>query len=148
MYIAVWASVVLVGADFGATYLMRARAAKPQQEASASETRKIHELNVPIIRDGAVKGYVVVQLSYIVDLAVAAKLSVPPEPFVTDETFQYIYGDEKIDFAHLDKLDLGKMTETLVMRVNARMRANVITEMGVIECSFLVNAEHKDKDKS
>jgi len=66
---------------------------------------------------------------------------------VIDETFQYIYGDEKIDFAHLDKLDLGKMTEQLIQRVNTRLRANVITDMGVIECNFLVNSEGSSHPK-
>ena len=31
------------------------------------------------------------------------------------------------------------------MRVNTRMKANVITDMGVLECNFLLNAEAKPK---
>ena len=100
---------------------------------------------MPIIRDGAVKGYVVVQLNYVVDLEAAKTLPAPPEAFVVDETFQYIYGDEKIDFAHLDRVDIGKMTESLIQRVNTRLRSNVITDMGVVEFNFLVNSEGKPK---
>ena len=140
---AVWCSLVLVGADFAMGYVTKMRAAKPAQSADAAafETRKCRELSVPIIRDGAVKGYVVVQLNYVVDLEAAKKLPAPPEAFVVDETFQYIYGDEKIDFAHLDRLDLGRMTETLIQKVNTRLRANVVTDMGVVEMNFLVNSE-------
>jgi hypothetical protein len=125
---------------------MRARANRPSPaEIAAYETRKTKEINVPIIRDGAVKGYVVIQLSYVVDLAVAKTLPVAPDPFVVDEAFQYIYGDDKIDFSQLDRLELDKMTQALIGRVNARVRANVITEMGVLECNFLVNNEAKPK---
>jgi hypothetical protein len=56
---------------------------------------------VPIIRDGTVKGYVVAQFSYVVDLAVVKTLPVPPEAIFVDEGFRYIYNDEKIDFTHM-----------------------------------------------
>jgi len=145
---AIWCSAMVAAGGFGADYVMKMKAAKENAKPEiALETRKTRELNVPIIRDGGVKGYVVVQLNYVVDLEVAKKLPAAPDPFVIDETFQYIYGDEKIDFAHLDKLDLGKMTESLIQRVNTRLRANVITDMGVIECNFLVNSEGSSHPK-
>jgi hypothetical protein len=139
---AMWCSAMVAAGGFAADAVMKMKAAKEAAKSEiALETRKTRELNVPIIRDGAVKGYVVVQLNYVVDLEIAKKLPAPPDAFVIDETFQYIYGDDRIDFAHLDKLDLGKMTEALVLRVNTRLRANVITDMGIIECNFLVNSE-------
>jgi hypothetical protein len=143
LFVAVWTAAVLTGSSFGAAYVMKMQAAKPAEKADAAafETRKTRELNVPIIRDGGVKGYVVVQLNYVVDLAVAKTLQTAPEPFVIDETFQYIYGDDKIDFRHLDHVDIGAMTEALIQRVNTRMRANVITDMGVAEFYFLVNSD-------
>ena len=145
---AIWCSAMVAAGGFGADYVMKMKAAKENAKPEiALETRKTRELNVPIIRDGAVKGYVVVQLNYVVDLEAAKKLPAAPDPFVIDETFQYIYGDDKIDFAHLDRLDLGKMTEALIQRVNTRLRANVITDMGVIECNFLVNSEGSSHPK-
>jgi hypothetical protein len=147
LFVAIWACLVMVGATFGASYVMKMQAAKDAAKPaeSAFETRKSRELNIPIIRDGAVKGYVVVQLNYVVDLEAAKTLPAPPEAFVIDETFQYIYGDEKIDFAHLDRVDIGKMTESLIQKVNTRLRSNVITDMGVVEFNFLVNSESKGK---
>ena len=150
LFVALWCCVVMLGASFAANYVAKMKSAKPGEaaEAAAFETRKSRELNVPIIRDGAVRGYVVIQLNYVVDLEAAKKLQAPPEAYVVDETFQYVYGDDKIDFAHLDRLDLGKMTETLIQRVNTRLRANVITDMGVVECNFLVNSEGTPKGKT
>ena len=143
LIVAIWCCAMVAGGSYGGAYFIKMQAAKEKAKAEniQLETRKTHELSIPIIRDGGVKGYVVVQLNYVVDLEVAKKLPAPPDAFVVDETFQYIYGDEKIDFAHLDKLDLGKMTEALIQRVNTRMRSNVITDMGVVECNFLVNSE-------
>ena len=43
----------------------------------------------------------------------------------------------------MDKLELSKLTSTLMQKVNARMKADVITDIGVIECAYLLNAEAK-----
>jgi len=147
LFVAIWACLVMVGATFGASYMMKMQTEKETAKSTdaAFETRKSRELSIPIIRDGAVKGYVVVQLNYVVDLEAAKTLPAPPEAFVIDETFQYIYGDEKIDFAHLDRVDIGKMTEILIQKINTRLRSNVITDMGVVEFNFLVNSEGKGK---
>jgi hypothetical protein len=144
--IGLWACVVTVAASHGMASLMQARASRPAQApVAASEVRKTKEINVPIIRDGAVKGYLVTQLSYVVDLAVEKKLATPPDAFVVDETFRYVYTDEKIDFTHLDKLELEKMTRDLIQKVNSRMKADVITEMGIQECNFFLAADTKNK---
>jgi len=140
---------VMFGASVEVDAYLKSRArATPAEEAAASETRKTKEINVPIIRDGGVKGFVVLQLSYVVDLREAKKLPVEPDPFVVDEAFRYIFDDDKIDFTHLDKIELDKMIRALIFRVNTRTKSQVISDMGVLECNFLLNAEAKLDGKS
>jgi hypothetical protein len=146
LFVGIWACLVTLAASYEAASLMQARANRPVVVvAGPSEPRRSKEINVPVIRDGVVKGYVVVQLSYVVDLVVARTLPVPPEAIFADETFRFIYDDERIDFTHLDKIQLSKLTSNIMKNVNARMKADVITDVGVIECTFLLNAEAKPK---
>ena len=146
LFVAVWACLITLAASYGVNVYLQKRADNPAPAvAVVAESRKTKEINIPIVRDGGVKGYVVMELSYVVDVGVAQKLPVQPDPFVIDEAFKYIYDDDKIDFAHLDKLELEKMTRILVVRLNQRLKAEVITEMGVLECNFLLNAETKPK---
>ena len=146
LFIGVWVCIVMIGATFGITALLQSRAKSgPAAVVVVSETRKTKEINIPVIRDGGVRGYVVAQFSYVVDVGIASKLPTQPDPFVVDEAFRYIYDDEKIDFAHLDRIELEKMTRTLIVRINQRLKSDVITEMGVLECNFLLNAEGKPK---
>ncbi len=146
VFIGLWACLITVAASYGMTSVMQARANREAQPpVAASQVRKTKEINIPIIRDGAVKGYVVTQLSYVVDLVVEQKLATPPDVFIVDEAFRYIYSDEKIDFAHLEKVELDKMTRALIPKVNARMKADVVTEMGILECNFFLAAEAKSK---
>jgi hypothetical protein len=146
LFVAIWACLIAMAANFGTISLLQTRASRAAQPpAAASDVRKTKEINIPIIRDGAVKGYVVTQLSYVVDLAVEKKLATPPDAFVVDEAFRYIYGDEKIDFARLDKLELGKMTQDLIQKINSRLKAGVVTDMGILECNFFLASEAKTK---
>lgn len=105
----------------------------------AYETRKSKEINVPIIRHGSIQGFVVTQFNYVVDLSIAKKLSTQPELFVLDEALQYIYSNERIDFSHLERIDLQAMTEYLKQRVNTRANANLLTDMGIISLNFISN---------
>jgi hypothetical protein len=146
LFVGVWACLVTLAASYETTSLIRDRANRPAQlSASAFESRKSREINVPIIRDGVVRGYVVAQFSYVVDLAVAKTLPTPPEAYFVDETFRYIYDDESLNFQHLDKIGLEKLTSTLMQKVNARLKAQVISDVGVVECSYLLNTEAKAK---
>lgn len=146
VFIGLWACLVTVAASYGMTSMMQSRANRSAEPpVAASEVRKTKEINIPIIRDGAVKGFVVTQLSYVVDVAVEKKLATPPDAFIVDEAFRYIYTDERIDFAHLEKIELDKMTRALIQKVNSRMKADVLTEMGILECNFFLAAETKTK---
>ncbi len=141
-----WACLTTLAAGYATTHF-RAMAARPAVvEANApKEVKKTKEFNVPKIRDGVVKGYIVAQLSYVVDNSAAAKAPLPPDAFIVDEAFRYIYNDPSIDFDHLETFDLTKMTKALVKNVDARLGANVITDIGIQEFTFLTVAQAKTR---
>ena len=107
------------------------------------ETHKTREINIPKIRNGAIQGYAVTQLSYVVDSAVEKKAGVPAEVFVADETFRLIYDDEAIDFNKLEKVDLNALARSLVKNVNARLRAEVVKDIAFQEFTFLPFSESR-----
>ena len=139
-----WACLTTLAAGYAMSHLREA-GAKPQVAAAASarETKKTKEINVPKIRDGVVKGYIVVQLSYVVDDNAQKKTPLPPDPFIVDEAFRYIYDDPAIDFDHLDAFDINKMTKSLISNVNTRMTAPVVVDIGIQELTFLSTAQAK-----
>jgi len=142
-----WACLATLATGYAMTHVREVLARPPAVAASttARDSRKTKEINVPKIRDGAVKGYVVVALSYIVDTDAIKKSPVPPDAFVVDEAFRYLYDDATIDVDHLETFDLGKMTKTLVKSVNARMSADVVVDMGIQEFTFLSATQAKQR---
>ena len=102
----------------------------------ATEARKTHEINVPRIKDGAVRGYAVMLLSYTVDLGAMRKAEMAPDSILVDEAFRYVYDDDSIDFDHLDRFDLAKMSKALIHSVNARVKGDVLVDVGVQEFTY------------
>jgi hypothetical protein len=131
------ASAATVTAEIGTRQLLVLReeraAASPQRQ---TEARKTHEINVPRIKNGSVTGYAVMLLSYTVDLAALKTAAMAPDSILVDEAFRYVYNDDTIDFDHLDRFDLAKMSKALVHSVNARVKGDVMVDVGVQEFTY------------
>ena len=96
----VWACIVTVGASLAISYWKESHAAlAPRQEyTDGLAYEKTRVINVPMIAEGSVQGYVVTQLAFTADAKVLRQLPVSPEAYVVAEAFGNVYGDEKIDF--------------------------------------------------
>ena len=101
-----------------------------------TEARKTHEINVPRIKDGAIKGYAVMLLSYTVDLSALKTAEIVPDSILVVEAFRYVYNDDTIDFDHLDRFDFAKMSKALVGAINARVKSDVVVDVGVQEFTY------------
>src|ERR1700735_4515563 len=104
--------------------------------ARTTEARKTHEINVPRIKDGVIKGYAVMLLSYTVDLSALRTAGMAPDSILVDEAFRYVYSDDTIDFDHLDRFDFAKMSKALVGAINARVKSDVVVDVGVQEFTY------------
>ena len=135
------AALVACAAAFaGAIGAREAIALHEQRAASAAprttESRKTHEINVPRIKNGAVKGYAVMMLSYTVDVGAMKRAERAPDSILVDEAFRYVYNDDTIDFDHLDRFDFAKMSKELARLVNARVKGEVVVDVGVQEFTY------------
>lgn len=98
---------------------------------------KTRQITVPRISDGKIQGYVIARFVFTVDAQTAHKLAVPPEIFVVDEAFRAIYGDEKLDFDSLERVDLSGLTAQIVTDVNARVQPDLVKEILVEQFDYV-----------
>jgi hypothetical protein len=131
------AAGAVIAAEAGTDKFLALREAHPAGVASrTTEARKTHEINVPRIKDGAIKGYAVMLLSYTVDMSSLKTAAMAPDSILVDEAFRYVYDDDTIDFDHLDRFDLAKMSKAIIRAVNARVKADVVVDVGVQEFTY------------
>jgi hypothetical protein len=135
----IWACIVTVGASLAISSWMESRAgtAPKQEYLEGLVYEKTRVMNVPMIAEGAVQGYIVAQLIYTADGKVLRQLPVPPEAFVVDEAFRGIYGDQKLDFKNLARYDLTLFTKTVKERVNKRMQSEVLQDVLVQDFNYV-----------
>ena len=76
----------------------RAGSAQAASAARVYEFHKTRVINVPIVSDGALEGYVIVQFLYAIDARAAETLNVSPDAYLMDRAFRTLYGDPRLDF--------------------------------------------------
>lgn len=135
----IWVCAMMTGASYGVAYWKtRGHTLVPKQEyLEGIEYEKTKVINVPMIANGAVQGYIVAQFVFTIDAKTLRQLTVPPESFVVDEAFRRIYGDETLDFNNLSRFDLAELTAAIKDRVNERMQANIIQEVLVEDFNYV-----------
>jgi len=138
----VWICLVTAAAGYGAASwkVQQAEAPAPTQKPEKLLYHKTRPLNVPMIANGAVQGYVVVQFGY-TETPKAERLGMPLEAFLLDEAFRIIYSDPKLDFHHLERYDVASLTKELVKKVNHRLNEDAIKEVLVEEINFVSRDE-------
>jgi hypothetical protein len=142
--VGVWACLATLASSYATTYFRAAFAkSSTEQKTAAVETRKTKEIDIPKIRDGGLKGYVVTQFVYSVNTAEEKKLAISPDPFVVDETFRYLFNDDSIDLGDLRKYDLQKFSNTVMKNVNARLKAEIVTDVAIQEFTYMSTSEVK-----
>jgi len=137
-----WVLAVALGSSYAAAVIgipgkPGAASAKP-----ALEIEKTRVINVPMIAGGAVRGFIVAQFAYTVDVAKAKALPVSPDAFLLDEAFRAIYTDDKLDFLHLEKYDIGGLTKRVVAATNARLGEEVVHDVLVQDFTFISKEEN------
>jgi hypothetical protein len=140
----VWICLLTASAGYATIFLKPGHAVasvpedKPQGEAL--EYNKLPPINVPMIADGAVQGYVVAELGYTYNKNMS-KLTVPPDVYLLDEAFRKIYSDTTLDFHHLERYDVNGLTKQLAQRVNDRLHMIVVKDVLVQELNFFPKSE-------
>lgn len=138
MIAGVWGVLVALGVVFAVIFFGSPPPPGAKQDAKQQlNVEKTRVINVPMIANGAVQGFIVAQFAYTVDPKIAKTVNVQPDVFILDEAFRKIYTDDHLDFLHLEKYDLGALTKYLVQATNKRLGAELVRDVLVQDFSFV-----------
>ena len=133
-----WISGVTLGASYGAIMWQQKEKAGPGEPAKApTEQVQTKRINVPVITNGTLKGYVLAQFVFVVDAAALKTMTVKPDIYLIDEAFKVIYGGTAIDFRNPGKPDFSALSKTIKDSVNARLGAGFVQDVLVQELTYL-----------
>jgi hypothetical protein len=137
-----WVCAITLGAAYSMiVFKTRQAQAAAHVEVDKLRYEKARPINVPMIANGSVQGYVVAQFSYTSKTKDTAHATAPIEAFLLDEAFKTLYGDDKLDFRHLEKYDIAGLTKNLIERVNARLNSPMLEDVLLEEFNYISKEE-------
>lgn len=130
-------AVTLVSAYMMIAVKMHHAEAAAQAAVDKTDYEKTRPINVPMIANGAVQGYVIAQFAYTSNTDNKNQATVPIEAFILDEAFKTLYADDKLDFRHLEKYDIATLTKNLIDKVNVRLNGPMVKDVLVEEFNYI-----------
>ncbi|HEX2841765.1 hypothetical protein [Hyphomicrobium sp.] len=134
----IWASIMTLGATFGVLQWQKSQTPGQAVEGSKKlEELRTKAINVPIIGEGTIQGYMVAQFVFSVDSNVLKELPISPEVYVLDEAFKTIYAGEQVNFQNMKKQDLPELAKKLGENVNKRLGVDMVQDVLIEQLSYI-----------
>ncbi len=134
----IWASIMTLGATFGVLQWQKSNAPGQAVEGHKKLTElRSKAINVPIIGEGTIQGYMVAQFVFTVDANALKELPVSPEVYVLDEAFKTIYAGEQVNFQNMKKQDLPVLAKKLGENVNKRLGVDMVQDVLIDQLSYI-----------
>ena len=138
LLISVWiVSVTLAAAYFGHTMQSAPRPPGAEEAGKALTAVKLKSITVPVVADGALQGYVLTQLSISAKPDLLKNLPQPPDVLLGDEVFKTLYAEEQVDFKHIEKTDLARLSQKIRDSINSRAGAVVAEDVFIQELHYM-----------
>ncbi|MBB5751049.1 hypothetical protein [Prosthecomicrobium pneumaticum] len=143
LVIGLWACLVTLAASYAGAYWAAGLPPKAKEEPflAGLEYRRVDPINIPMILDGQIRGYVIAKLVFTADAATLRKLPIEPQIFVTDAAFSEIYTNGRVEFGKLSKYNLAEIMSNIKNNVNAKLNAPVIQEVLVDGLNYIDRTE-------
>ena len=136
--VGLWMCLATLASSYGAVYYMTHQmpGAEPDTRLGGLDYERLRPINVPILENGALQGYVVAQLVFTADGDSLGNSAIPPHPFIVDETFRLLYADKSLNFRRLERYDLDWLKQRVRETVNARLGNDLIQDILVEEFNY------------
>lgn len=138
LFVGLWVTLVALGTAYGVAVLAPSAGGAADKPAAVSlQSQKTRVINVPMVVDGAVQGFVAMQFVFTADAASLKTLPVTPEVYLLDEAFRTLYSDPGLDPRHVEKYDLRRLTTHLVQSTNDRLGAPLVKDVLIENFSYI-----------
>lgn len=139
----VWVCLVTLGSVYFTVYMATAPAAVSDEEARKAQLQLVRgeAVTIPLIADGAVKGYFLGRMSFMMDKEKITGVDLPMTELMTDELFTLLVGNKMVDLGNTGAFDLEAFKASIKDDLNKRLGDTMIEEVLVEQLDYLAK-EH------
>jgi hypothetical protein len=137
--IGVWIIAVTAGSTFGSVYIAQSsgQAETEEEPGLGVEELKSEMTSFPIMRNGDITGYLILQLSFSADRRLLTERRMDPQPYLMDAAFRVIFSRTDVDFRRLRSKDLEEVTSMIAKEANARLGVELVRHVLVQQVNFV-----------
>jgi hypothetical protein len=131
--------IATLGGSYAAMQIPQGTTTAKEDPGEKTEVVKIDPISVPIVRAGKIQGYVIGRFAFSAPASEVRKDKDTLILFASEAIFMGIYKEEELDFSALKIIEVDKLVERIISKVNARMSRPLITQVFVESMNFLAH---------
>ena len=135
-----WVCIVTLGAVYFSVQ-MSAAPAPVDEEARKKELLELvrgESITIPVISDGAISGYFLSRVSFMMDKEKIKGVKLPMTELTTDELFTLLIGNKMVDLSKPGAFELEKFRSTIKDDLNRRLGdGGLVAEVLVEQLDYL-----------
>jgi hypothetical protein len=136
--IGVWVILVTAGATYGSVYFSSTQ----KDDAAADPDLGFEQLSsemtsIPVMRNGYITGYLILQLSFSADRRLLEEKKIDPMPFMMDAAFRAIFANPDVDFRRLRSYDIDMLTGMIAQMANERIGSELVRHVLLQQLNFV-----------
>ncbi|MGO4480565.1 hypothetical protein [Rhizobium pisi] len=141
----IWVCAITLVSVYFSVYLATAPApAATDSKQGALELVKGETITVPIIGDGAVTGYFLGRVSFMMNKDMLKGVTLPLAEMTTDELFSLLVGNKMVDIAHVKAFDPKAFREEVKKGMNERLGGEYVAEVMLEQLDYLSKEDVKE----
>ncbi|MFS2152065.1 hypothetical protein [Rhizobium sp. Rhizsp42] len=138
----VWVCVITLAAVYMSVHLATAPAPAPDQsKQSLVELVKGESITIPVVHDGAVSGYFLGKISFMVNKEMLKGATLPLTEMTTDELFSLLVGNKMVDISNMKAFDPIAFRDMIKKDLNTHLGGEYIDQVLLEQLDYLSKEE-------
>lgn len=101
-------------------------------------------INASIVRNGEVRGYIILELAFAIEKGAADAVSGPLKMVLRDLVIGHIHGDQSLDIFKLEQYDLAALGARLTEDINHKLGEKIVHDVLVQSVNFVSKDDVRD----
>ncbi len=138
----VWVCAITLASVYMSVHLATAPAPAPDQsKQSLVELVKGESITIPVVKDGAVNGYFLGKISFMVKKDMVKGMALPLTEMTTDELFSLLVGNKMVDISNMKSFDPNAFRELVKKDMNQHLGGEYIDQVLLEQLDYLSKEE-------
>ena len=133
----IWVCLVTLGAVYVSVSMATAPAEVAEDTSTPLQLVPGESITIPLIADGAVNGYFLTRISFMMNADKLKNQELPVTEFMTDELFTLLVGNKMADITRVSSFDVEAFREQIKTSMNEQLGDDMVEKVLIEQLDFV-----------